>query len=87
MPVIPQLIIPIKSIKFIYFSRSQYKGSINNSHYAESNTKACAIRRYDWGSTCSLLSSDFAYFQHFQKQQLQYWGQNLIQSKETFEFR
>ena len=58
LPVIPQLIIPIKSTNAILYSRSKHSRSRDHFHHAEGAPKASTEWRDDWLGTCSILPSD-----------------------------
>ena len=60
LPVIPQLIIPIKSMDFVK-SEPQHQGPGRDCGLIEGVAKTCDERRYDRRGSGSLLPADLAH--------------------------
>jgi len=87
LPVIPQLIIPIKSKqKFKYiFSRFEHPWQWNHRNYPKNPTGTRDLLwHYRWSSG-SLLQTDPASDEPVQAKQRQYWRQDWLQLKKGFE--
>ena len=96
LPVIPQLIIPIKSKlqlqfdwnlnfqipNFSFFSRPQYSWRWDCNDHPENSTSPCCLFRYHWWGSGSILPPDLACAQFIEDIELQLRRQNWLQSKE-----